>query len=221
MNRSFWVSLFVGISVLTGCTHFPCRNCTFEQKVSRPVISSIPFSDTGSVLYRVSIRLYSMYFSGLLAVKRIENDHFRMSLISETGFKLFDMEIKDGVSEMVNIFSELDREEVVRTFKEDFAFMVLGIFKKESCNKYIYEKNSDVLYECSINPKNTVNYLLESKNGTLKKVWKAEDINEPLFEINYGYGEKGSLTPIFITIVHMNVRLRMEFSLLEQEDVHQ
>ncbi|HSW59887.1 MAG TPA: hypothetical protein VLJ60_03765, partial [bacterium] len=63
------------------------------------------------------------------------------------------------------------------------------------------------------------NFLIEKKGGALKKIWKAEDIDEPVFEINYGYDESGSDTPAFITIVHFNVKLRIELSLLEKNNV--
>jgi len=200
------------------CVTLPCRECTVEGKTVLN-LSHIPFSDTNSALYRVSIKLYSMYFSGLLAVKKIEKDNFRMSLISETGFKLFDMEIKDGNAEMQNVFAELDRSEVKKTFKEDFAMMVLSGIKTSDCKGYVFEKTDEFLYECVVNEKLSNNFLIEKKGGALKKIWKAEDIDEPVFEINYGYDESGSDTPAFITIVHFNVKFRIELSLLEKNNV--
>jgi hypothetical protein len=200
------------------CVTLPCRECTLEGKTDMK-LSKIPFSDMDSGLYRVSIKLYSMYFSGLLAIKKIEKDNFRMSLISETGFKLFDIEIKDGNAEMQNVFAELDRPEVKKTFIKDLTMMVLSGISSNNCNGYVFDKTDDYLYECRIGERFSNNFLIEKKSGTLKKIWEAEDIDEPVFEINFGYDESGSDTPAFITIVHFNVKLRIELSFLEKNNV--
>ncbi len=222
MNRNFLLNKLTALLLLlmlfTSCVTLPCRNCVVEGKTVLN-LSQVPFSDTTSALYRVSIKLYSMYFSGLLAVKKLEKDHFRMSLISETGFKLFDMEIKNGIAEMQNVFAELDRSEVKKTFREDFTTMVLSGIEHSDCNGYLFEDSEDFLYECAVSEKLSNNFLIEKKGGLLKKVWKAEDIDEPVFEINYGYNESGSVTPAFITIVHFNVKLRIELSLLEKNNI--
>jgi hypothetical protein len=160
-----------------------------------------------------------MYFSGLLAVKKFDDSVFRVSLISETGFKLFDMEIKNGTAEMMNVFSELDNENVLKTFKEDFIMMFPGVFPVNKCARYSHKNDNDIEYICQEENKFATHFLIDSKTGLLKKQWKTVKVKHHYFEINYGYDSNNSLTPVFITIVHSNVRLRMEFSLLEQSDV--
>lgn len=160
-----------------------------------------------------------MYFSGLLAVKKFDDSVFRVSLISETGFKLFDMEIKNGTAEMMNVFSELDNEDVLKTFKEDFIMMFTGVFPVNKCARYSHENSNDIEYICQEENKFATHFLIDSKTELLKKQWKTVKVKHHYFEINYGYDSNNSLTPVFITIVHSNVRLRMEFSLLEQSDV--
>jgi len=218
LNKYLITLVFILTIVFGGCRHLPCRDCVFVRKTTLE-IDKVPFSDTASVLYKVSIKLYSMYFSGILAVKKIEKDHFRMSLISETGFKLFDMEVINGIAEMKNVFAELDRPSVKKTFREDLAIMVQSGIRKRDCNGYVYENSDDFLFECSVTEELSQNFLIDQKSGILKKTWIAEDINETVFDINYGYDESGSMTPAFITIVHYNVQLRMEFSLIKEENV--
>jgi hypothetical protein len=202
--------------MLSSCSTLPCSDCSPEG-ASALEIGRAPFSDTASALYKVSIKLYSMYFSGLLAVKKEENGSFRMSLISETGFKLFDMEVINGVAEMKNVFAELDRSEVVETFKEDFSTLVLSGISGRICSRYTYKASDDILFACPEKNDISSNFLVDRKSGILKRVWKAEDIDEEYFEINYGYKGDGSMTPAFITIIHSNVKLRMEFSVLENK----
>ncbi|HPS30557.1 MAG TPA: hypothetical protein PLZ43_09905 [bacterium] len=204
------------LSLLMSCGSLPCRHCTPEGSAALD-LKKVPFSDTTSALYRVSIKLYSMYFSGLLAIKKIEDGSFRMSLISETGFKLFDMEVINGVAEMKNVFSELDRENVKNTFKEDFALLVVSGFSNKICKRYTYERSEDMLFACSEKKEISSNFLIDRKTEILKRVWKAEEIEDEYVGINYGYPESGSMTPAFITIVHSNVKLRMELSILENK----
>lgn len=214
MNR--FSACIVIFSLFFSCSTLPCSNCSPEG-VSALEIDKVPFSDTASALYRVSIKLYSMYFSGLLAVKRNDDGSFRMSLISETGFKLFDMEIINGAAEMKNVFAELDRPEVAETFKEDFSTLVQSGLSGRICSRYTYKASDDLLFSCPEKKDVSSNFLIDRKSGILKRVWKAEDIDEQYLEINYGYKGDGSMTPAFITIVHSNVKLRMEFSILENK----
>lgn len=213
---SKWVVTALILSLFMSCGTLPCRHCAPEGSAALD-LKKVPFSDTTSALYRVSIKLYAMYFSGLLAIKKMEDGSFRMSLISETGFKLFDMEIINGVAEMKNVFSELDREQVKNTFKEDFAFLVVSGFGSRICNRYTYESSDDVLFACPEKNEISSNFLIDRKTGILKRVWKAEEIEDQYVEINYGYPESGSMTPAFITIIHSNVKLRMELSILENK----
>jgi len=204
------------ITLFLSCSTLPCSRC-YQDGVTALDLKKVPFSDATSALYRVSIKLYSVYFSGLLAVKKSEDGSFRMSLISETGFKLFDMEIINGVADIKNVFAELDREDVKNTFKEDFALLVMSGFDNRICKRYLYKNTDDMLYECSEKKDISTGLLVDRKSGMLKRAWKAEDIDEQYFEINYGYPESGSMTPSFITIIHSNVKLRMELSILENK----
>jgi hypothetical protein len=191
-----------------------CRDCKEERSVKFQM-ENIPFSDASSALYKVKINLYSMYFSGLLAMKNEGNGRFRMTLMSETGFKLFDMEIKDGSAKLSNVFPELDRPSVIKTFEEDFALMVLSGIRGRNCRLFSFEESSDNLFVCRSENKDT-GIIVNTEKGVIKKMWVSEKMGHPYFEINYGYGENG-LTPDFITIVHSNVRLRIELAILEKK----
>jgi len=191
-----------------------CRDCREEKTVIFD-FNDTPFSDTETALYKVKINLYSMYFSGLLAMRKMSDTQFRMSLMSETGFKLFDLEIDSGSGEITNVFPELDRPNVIKTFEEDFAFMVLSGIKGRKCVNYKLLSRDDTLFVCGIENKNA-GIIVNNDKGLIKKIWMSEKIGHPYFEINYGYGENG-FTPDFITIVHSNVRLRIELAILEKK----
>jgi hypothetical protein len=195
-------------------TAYHCRDCT-ELKTVVPEFEKIPFSDSESILYKVKINLYSMYFSGLLAMRNMGGGQFRMSLMSETGFKLFDMEILDGDAKISNVFPELDRPNIINTFEEDFASMVFSGMSNRKCTNYSFDTKNDSLFVCKVKDRYE-GIVLNNEKNLIKKIWKSEKIGSPYFEINYGYGENG-LTPDFITIVHSNVRLRIELAILEKK----
>lgn len=218
MNKFFLILFSAIILVSFGCGTVPCKNCTFEEK-EFPVFENTPFSDVDSALYRVSIDIYTMYFSGLLAVKKFGDGVFRLSLISETGFKLFDMEITNGTAKIINVFSELDKEEVIRTFIEDFEMMMFGKIPRNPCDRYQHSKSGDIEYICSEEENIDTHFLIDSKTGLVRKQWKTAKAKHNYFEINYEYGDNNSLTPVFVAIIHSNVKLKMNFSLLEMDNV--
>lgn len=202
---------------LNSCGSLPCRHC-YERFPGEKQKVVKPFSQVDTVTYKVALNLYSMYFSGLLVIKKVEDDHHKMALISETGFKLFDMEVKDGKAEILNVFAELDRSMVKRTFKEDLVALVLSGFDQNKCKSYGYKEKNDILFMCP-ERKDIATFALIQPDGLVKKVWKAEDKDEEYVEINYGFEGKQFSKPKFITIIHFNVRLRIELTLLEDEVV--
>jgi len=215
VNLYILFSVLIFVSFLSCKTATPCRDCYEENKVVFE-FDNIPFSDSDSVLYKVKINLYSMYFSGMLAMKKVGNEHYRMTLMSETGFKLFDMEIINGSAELSNVFPELDRPNVIKTFEEDFALMVLSGVRKRNCSTYRFTDSSDKLFVCGSDSGKETGLEVNEEKSLIKKVWMSEKTGHPYFEINYGYGENG-LTPDFITIVHSNVKLRIELAILENK----
>ena len=200
------------------CRSLPCKNC-FERFPSKVEKVNKPFSSVDTVTYKVALNLYSMYFSGLLVIKRIASDHHKFALISETGFKLFDMEIKDGKAEILNVFAELDRDAVKKTFMEDLTALVLSGFSQSECISYGYKEKKDILFMCPEIKDIATFALVDPLTGIVKKVWKAEDMDEEYFEINYGFENDQFSRPKFITINHFNVRLRIELTLLEEGNV--
>lgn len=180
---------------------------------------SKPFSSIDTVTYRVALNFYSMYFSGLLVIKTVADDHHKFALISETGFKLFDMEIINGNAEIVNVFAELDKPAVKKTFKEDLTALVLSGFDQSECKSYGFKDHKEILFMCPEVRDIATFAQMDPKNGFVKKVWKAEDMDEEYVEINYGFEDNQFSKPKFITIIHFNVRLRIELTLLEDENV--
>jgi hypothetical protein len=204
--------------LLNSCGSLPCRGC-YERFPGKVQKVDKPFSQIDTVTYKVALNLYTMYFSGLLVIKKVNEDHHKMALISETGFKLFDMEVKDGKAEILNVFTELDRDAVKKTFKEDLVALVLSGFDQNKCRSYGYEDNKDVLFMCPEIKDIATFALVQSQTGVVKKVWKAEDEDEEYVEINYGFEGNQFSKPKFVTIIHFNVRLRIELTLLEDEVV--
>jgi hypothetical protein len=204
--------------LFTSCRSLPCRKC-FERFPSKSEKVIKPFSSIDTVTYKVALDLYSMYFSGLLVIKRVAADHHKFALISETGFKLFDMEIIDGKAEIMNVFAELDRDAVKKTFKEDLTALVLSGFDQSECKSYGYKDQKEILFMCPEIKDIATFTQIDPKNGVVKKVWKAEDMDEEYLEINYGFEDNQFSKPKFITIIHFNVRLRIELTLLEDGNV--
>lgn len=214
----FLILLIVGALFSVSCKSLPCKNC-FERFPSRSEKLVKPFSSIDTVTYRVALNLYSMYFSGLLVIKKTAVDHHKFALISETGFKLFDMEIIKGKAEIINVFAELDKPAVKKTFMEDLTALVLSGFDQNECKSYGFKDRKDILFLCPEVRDIATFALIDPKTGAVKKVWKAEDMDEEIVEINYGFEKDQLSKPKLITIVHFNVNLRIELTLLEDENV--
>ncbi len=214
----FLVLITLAALFVISCRSLPCRDC-FERFPAKAQKVDKPFSQIDTVSYKVALNLYSMYFSGLLIIKKVSADHHKFALISETGFKLFDMEINNGKADIFNVFTELDKDVVKRTFMEDLTSLVMSGFDQSDCSSYGYEENKDILFMCP-EFKDIANFaLIDSRTGVVKKVWKAEDMDEEYYEINYGFENGQFIKPKFITINHFNVRLRIELTLLEDGNV--
>lgn len=214
----FLIVLIVCALFFVSCKSLPCRKC-FERFPSKSEKVFKPFSLIDTVTYKVALNLYSMYFSGLLVIKKIAGDHHKFALISETGFKLFDMEIINGKAEIMNVFAELDRDAVKKTFMEDLTALVLSGFNQSECKSYGFKDHKDILFMCPEIKDIATFTQIDPMTGVVKKVWKAEDMDEEFVEINYGFEDNQFSKPKFITIIHFNVNLRIELTLLEDGNV--
>ncbi len=213
MKNGFLFFLLL-ISFLLSCrTTMPCKDCFKVKERHTFQLDNIPFSDSESTLYKVNIDIYSMHFSGILASKKFGEDHFRMTLMSETGFKLFDIEIRDGEAEMSSVFHELDRPGIRDTFKEDFTLMVLSGMRGRKCDLYRFNTSEYKLYVCPEKGNKSTIAVLNMEKKVIERISNTRQNGGAYFEIKYEY-EKG-FTPVAVSIIHSNVKLKIELTLLE------
>ena len=95
------------------------------------------------VLFKGKVNFYKHYVSGLLLIKPVADDCYKISLVSEIGMSIFDMELsKNGMKKLFCI-APLDKKIILKPLIADLKLIILALYKPDM--KIKYWKNSENL----------------------------------------------------------------------------
>lgn len=102
-------------------------------------------SDSGHYLFNTSIDVFKNHFSGLMVVKPMPEEEYRVVLITEVGIKIFDIEFSSDSAAKVHYMMEaMNRKALVNTLTRDISLVLMnpGSGKSPEC---LRQRNSDDL----------------------------------------------------------------------------
>lgn len=118
MMRFFqWISLVVIWTLWTGCA---TQNRRTES--SRPPLVEV---NAGVTQYNMVIDFKRNNFSGLLVVKKIDEQHVRIRGISHFGLSMFDFGLEGGQWKVYSLADLLNKKRMIRLLENDFRLLLL------------------------------------------------------------------------------------------------
>jgi PBP1b-binding outer membrane lipoprotein LpoB len=134
-------SVILFILFFSACTN-PYKNLT-KSKLPENNIKNIPYllpHSEKAIIYKADITFYKNNLSGLLVIKKMEEENYRIALTTQFGLKIFDFELNHGKLNVVFCIDQLNRNMIIKTFEEAFNVLLL----QESFD-HIYEaRNSEL-----------------------------------------------------------------------------
>ena len=113
---------------LSSCKHYRVEGTkiTTEKETY-----TVPFFNTAQkeYFYNADIKVFGNTFSGILVVKKLENNSKRLALLSEFGNTLLDFEFVNGKVNVIYIMEDLNKRIVVKKLKKYFQLLVNSEYK--------------------------------------------------------------------------------------------
>ncbi|PLX03979.1 MAG: hypothetical protein C0594_09755 [Marinilabiliales bacterium] len=198
---------------LQSCAPIRRINVGFDKEMANKnfTISVFPQNDS-SYLFKTKIWLLGKYFSGLMAVKKVDSDSYRMVFMNEMGIKFFDLEFFENKTEepfVVHYCMEIfNRDIIIRTIKKDMHALFFLVGPKVA--KHYSTKKNEGIFRLKLHGDQYYYYL-----NSNQQIVKIERMGFPYKKAEIFVEEYDHLAPESITIDHRRINFRMELRLLK------
>ncbi len=162
-----------------------------------------------SYIFKTYINIYNNDFSGIIVIKPVEDDSYRIVFLNELGMKFFDIEISPDSFIKHKIFESLNRKSLINLLVRDFKLLLYNKVDLVSSDKYLEKEGVFYVFR----PKNTKNLLFINKDeGLLSKIEQYSIFRKINIVEFKNFKNK---FPENILILHKNIKFAIELSLIE------
>lgn len=197
---------------LISCLLFIFTSCSLsttkgylEQDRSVDFVENNYFSDTETdYVYKANFDVYQHSFGGILIIKMIQNENYRIVFTTEFGKNIFDFELVNNAFITHYILEDLNRKAIIQTLQNDFQILV------KQNNKVISEFKNDheIAYQTKLKERFNY-YFISNEIKQLTKIISTSKKKEKLV-INFNQIENEIARDI--EIVHQNLKLRIHLN---------
>ncbi|MFN3405241.1 MAG: hypothetical protein ACK40G_14170 [Cytophagaceae bacterium] len=214
MRNSILSSLLL-LFIVFACRK-PAATISTEQMVKPEEILVSPFNKKDSTfLYKTAVDTYGKYLSGLLFIKNLDNNHYRLVFTTEVGVKLFDMEI--GPDKLFNVYyciEQMDRKVVLDLLQADFRQMLVippylsntAMVSNADGNKRVKLKADATEYH----------YIIDGKTSDIKEFKNIYGKTKAKTKLNIIFGDYSNGIPGNIFLKHENIQLSISMNYLKR-----
>lgn len=199
--KSFLLSSF--LLVFVSCASY---TKDFEPKV-KTIERFTPdyLKDFEEKSFKISIDAYGNNFGGILAVKRLNANHFRLAFLNEFGGKMLDFEIINRELKLNYAIEQLDKKILLNLLEKDFVML----FSEENLIEKEFTQNENLILQTEkfIGNKNLFYEL--NPAGNLKKITLAKNKEKAYIKLIYNTKQFPD-----IEILHGNMPIKIYLHLL-------
>jgi len=206
MTRSLCISLILLISCATSCRVKMTRDLSPVHSEVDLIKNPYFTSSVDDYVYKMSLQAYGKNMGGVLVIKNLGVEHYRLALMTEFGSTLVDMELLDGTFTVHTVSDELDKKVILNTLKNDFALLLTQNYVPIK----VFAQEDGVLYQASVNKK--TNLLRFDSKGQLFEIIQTGLVKEKVF-ITFLEAEEGVARKILID--HANRKVSFELKKLQ------
>lgn len=189
--------------------------CASDYKMLKPVTTPVDCVEAlkpvqiATSWYDASINLEGHQFGGLLVIKPMSEQSYRVVFTTETGATIFDFEYNGDRFIVHRIVSKLDRRMIVRVLEKDFA-LLLGVPFLQG-NLSVFETENEQYFGVSSNGERS--FIVTDKSCNYRRLEQGSE-KKRLFSI-ITKGERKS--PDLITITHYTFDMAIELKRIEKD----
>jgi hypothetical protein len=211
MGNYTGLPLVLLVFCLSGCSFSLLEGYQKSGEVSVTPVSWFK-TDSDHILMNTNIDVMKKHFSGLMVIKSLGNDGYRVVFITEVGLKIFDMEFAPGEPVKVHYFMDaLNKKVFIRTLSADL--MLLLIQPQEGVKHVLYEGPSGQKMVSYKNKRKRDYYVVSAVTG---KPVQAYQVSGSSRKARIDYYSSGGMQIDSVNIVHYHVSLRIGMHLINE-----
>jgi hypothetical protein len=168
------------------------------------------FYENASYLYKAKIDILKYYLSGLLFIKPVSVDTFRLVFTNELGIKFFDIELFPQGKKVHHIIDQMNKKAVVNTLEKDMKLFLMNDFDMDKAQKLKSDSGRTVFrFE---DQKESYFYFL----NTLSQIEKVELTSKRKVKVEATLADYKEGVPHLINIKHNNFKFNIELNYLQR-----
>jgi len=157
-------------------------------------------------VYKAKLQIYNNNYGGILIIKKIEPNHYRVVFTTEFGNKIFDLDLDADNLHVKYIVEQLNKKKLIKTLHSDFQLLVRqnNLIEKEFISK------TDFIYKSKIINKDSYYFYLKS-NNKLNKIISSSKTNEKL---TIEFNDIDDKIAKKISMVHHNFNMKIDLTFI-------
>ncbi len=205
------------ILLMSGCSFnvFNGYHKTEKRIPTDKELNSIFSSDTNAIIFQTSINVLKNHFSGLMIIKPLPDQCYRVIFLTEVGIKLFDMEFvsitkksEDGFK-LHYCMDALNRKPIIKMLKNDIGLLLMNNLQKQEECKVLQDKNHQYSI-LKIKNKCKKQYYFYTKNTyQLSQIIQTKGLIKKVSILFY---QSTNNFPDSIYISHYNIKFNMKLN---------
>ena len=152
------ISCFV-LVFFTSCSLSTTKNLLKEKEITPEFVYNPYFSNNEDYVYKAKINAFGSNFGGILIIKKIKEDNFRIVFTSEFGNKFFDFELHKNQFKTNFILEAFNRKAFVKILQNDF----LTLLKEKNKVLVVFKGATEKVYKTGIKKKYNYFFIEEDK----------------------------------------------------------
>lgn len=113
--------LLSSLILIFSCTSYTKTFIPREKKIE--TFTPPYLQNFNEASFKISIEAYGNHFGGILAAKKLNENHFRFAFINEFGGKLMDFELENNDFKLNYAIEELNRKIILNLLYRDFRLL--------------------------------------------------------------------------------------------------
>ena len=210
-DNQIGLPLLMFILCFSGCSYGLLEGYQNTENVSVTPVSWFK-TDSDHILMNTTIDVMKNHFSGLMVIKSLSNDGFRVVFMTEVGLKIFDMEFVPGKPEQVYYFMDaLNKKKLVKTLTADLKLLLIQPQGHE--NLLLYDSPSGQKMARYKHKRKRDYYAISAVTGKAVQAYQVSWISK---KARVDYYSRDGMKLDSVNIVHYHVNLRIGMHLINE-----
>ncbi len=198
--RYFLINLML-IFLVTSCGALPEAKWKAVENGKKSIV--LPYFTRENIVYsyKTNVAAYGKELSGILIIKKVGDERFRVAMTTEFGNTLFDIEISPKDYVLITAVEDLNRKIIINTLVSDFRLLLKSQYKIDATF------NDGVHLISKSGGKDDAFYLFQTDASDV--VFKIENFKGDKKKKEILYATQNNVFARKIIIEHFDIKLKM------------